>query len=61
MQFAYGEDGLDVTQRSMMREFGFLSRNADRFAQQVDLAGANAASQACGLTAIEQQAHQRNR
>ena len=35
MQFAYGEDGLDVTQTAMMRQFGFLARNAPRFAQQV--------------------------
>ena len=61
VQFAYGEDGVDVTARSFMREFGFLSRNAERFAQQVDPAGAERASAVSGLADIEQQALRRNR
>jgi DNA-directed RNA polymerase I subunit RPA1 len=61
VQFAYGEDGLDVTARAMMREFGFLALNADRFAQQVDPEGANRAGRLAGLAAMEQQAYQRSR
>ena len=61
MQFAYGEDGMDVTARSFMREFGFLARNAERFAQQVDPAAAERASRLSGLFDLEQQALRRNR
>jgi hypothetical protein len=61
VQFAYGEDGLDVTATPMMRQFGFLARNAPRFAQQVDLAGAARASKAAGLTGMEATAAARNR
>jgi len=61
VQFAYGEDGIDVTQRSFLREFGFLARNAERFAQQVDPAGAERASRLAGLQPLEQEALRRNR
>lgn len=61
VQFAYGEDGIDVTQRSFLREFGFLARNAERFAQQVDPAGAERASRLAGLNPLEQEALHRNR
>lgn len=61
MQFAYGEDGLDVTMKSFMREFGFLARNAQRFAQQVDLAGAQFSSSISGLKPVEAAAQKRNR
>ena len=61
MQFAYGEDGIDVTARSFMREFGFLARNADRFTQQVDPAGAERASRLSSLVDMEQEALRRNR
>jgi DNA-directed RNA polymerase I subunit RPA1 len=44
VQFAYGEDGLDVTAVSYMRQYGFLARNAPRFAQLVDAEPALAAS-----------------
>ena len=61
MQFAYGEDGLDVTKKSFMKEFGFLARNAERFAQQVDLAGAKRSSDINGLSPLEAAAQKRNR
>ena len=61
MQFAYGEDGLDVTKKSFMKEFGFLARNAERFAQQVDLAGAKRSSDITGLSPLEEAAQRRNR
>ena len=61
MQFAYGEDGLDVTKKSFMKEFGFLARNAERFAQQVDLAGAKRSSDISGLSPLEAAAQKRNR
>ncbi|CAL8467924.1 g7462 [Coccomyxa elongata] len=61
VQFAYGEDGMDVTARSFMREFGILARNAERFAQQVDPAAAERASRLSGLFDLEQQALRRNR
>ena len=54
VQFAYGEDGIDVMNVSYLREFGFLSRNAERFAQQLNL---QQALQAAGdLTHWEQEA-----
>ena len=61
VQFAYGEDGLDVTKKSFMREFGFLARNAQRFAQQVDLAGAQFSSSISGLKPVEAAVQKRNR
>ena len=61
VQFAYGEDGLDVTKKSFMKEFGFLARNAERFAQQVDLAGAKRSSDISGLSPLEAAAQKRNR
>lgn len=61
VQFAYGEDGLDVTKKSFMREFGFLARNAQRFAQQVDLAGAQLSSSISGLKPVEAAVQKRNR
>ena len=61
VQFAYGEDGLDLTKKSFMREFGFLARNAQRFAQQVDLAGAQFSSSISGLKPVEAAAQKRNR
>ena len=61
MQFAYGEDGLDVTKKSMMGKFGFLARNAQRFAQQMDLAGAQRSSELSGLSPLEAAAQKRNR
>ena len=53
MQFAYGEDGIDVMNVSYLREFGFLSRNAERFAQQLNL---QQALQASGLSRWEEEA-----
>lgn len=53
VQFAYGEDGIDVMNVSYLREFGFLSRNAGRFAQQLNL---EQALQASGLTPWEEEA-----
>ena len=43
-QFFYGEDGIDVISTSYMKQFGFLARNAERFAQQLDLGQAVAVS-----------------
>ncbi|KAL3142271.1 hypothetical protein ABBQ38_002614 [Trebouxia sp. C0009 RCD-2024] len=53
VQFAYGEDGIDVMNVSYLREFGFLSRNAERFAQQLNL---QQALQATGLSQWEEEA-----
>lgn len=53
VQFAYGEDGIDVMNVSYLREFGFLSRNAERFAQQLNL---QQALQATGLRHWEEEA-----
>ncbi|GLC72049.1 hypothetical protein PLESTF_001198600 [Pleodorina starrii] len=53
VQFAYGEDGLDVMTVSHMRQFGFLARNAERFAQQVDRDTALGASKVAALTERE--------
>ena len=61
VQFAYGEDGLDVTRKAMMNEFGFLARNAHRFAQQMDLAGAQRSSEVSGLAPLEASARKRIR
>ncbi len=52
---------MDVTAHSFMREFGFLARNAERFAQQVDPAAAERASRLSGLFDLEQQALRQNR
>ena len=53
MQFAYGEDGVDVMNVSYLREFGFLSRNAERFSHQLNL---KQALQASGMTQWEEEA-----
>ena len=53
VQFAYGEDGIDVMNVSYLREFGFLSRNAERFAQQLNL---QQALEATGLSQWEAEA-----
>ncbi|KXZ53087.1 hypothetical protein GPECTOR_8g79 [Gonium pectorale] len=53
VQFAYGEDGLDVMNVSYMRQFGFLARNAERFTQVVDKEPALEASKVAGLTGRE--------
>ena len=37
MQFAYGEDGVDVLATPFLTQFPFLARNAARFAQRLDL------------------------
>ena len=53
MQFYYGEDGVDVLQTSYLRQFGFLAENAPRFAQQLDLHHAVAASETMGIARQE--------
>ena len=53
MQFAYGEDGVDVMNVSYLREFGFLSQNAQRFSQQLNL---KQALQETGLNKWEEEA-----
>lgn len=55
MQFQYGEDGIDVLNASFLKEFGFLSRNADRLLQQ-QLAEGGTPSQLAALGEGEQQA-----
>ncbi|GIL46561.1 hypothetical protein Vafri_3552 [Volvox africanus] len=49
VQFMYGEDGLDVVNISYIRQFSFLARNVERFAQLVDKDAALAASKVAGL------------
>jgi hypothetical protein len=51
VQFYYGEDGLDVTHNSYMRQFGFLAANAGGFAQRLDTKEALAAS---GVARLEE-------
>ena len=53
VQFAYGEDGVDVMNVSYLREFGFLSQNAQRFSQQLNL---RQAVQQTGLNKWEEEA-----
>lgn len=49
VQFMYGEDGLDVTGASYMRQFAFLADNAKCFAKRLDLDAAVEASGVAGL------------
>lgn len=56
IQFQYGDDGLDITRASFVRQFNFLARNMPRCSQALDLPGAEAASQATGLEAAEARA-----
>lgn len=53
VQFAYGEDGLDVLQVGYLKQYAFLARNAERFAQQLGLDAAKAAGLASGATGAE--------
>lgn len=53
VQFAYGEDGIDVMNVSYLKELGFLARNAERFAQQLNL---QQALQTSGLSKWEEEA-----
>ncbi len=52
-QFQYGEDGIDVLQTGFLTRFGFQASNADRFAQQLRLGEAAAASGPLGLAEAE--------
>lgn len=61
MQFAYGEDGVDVLATPFLTQFPFLARNAARFAQRLDLPAALAASKVARLEAIESRAAELNR
>jgi len=56
VQFAYGEDGVDVLATPFLTRFGFLAANAGRFAQRLDLPAALAASRTAGLEATEARA-----
>ncbi|KAK9845826.1 hypothetical protein WJX81_003612 [Elliptochloris bilobata] len=56
VQFAYGEDGVDVLATPFLTQFSFLARNAARFAQRLDLPAAIAASKAARLEADEARA-----
>lgn len=57
VQFHYGEDGIDVMSTGYLHKFGFLASNAARFAQQLDLQAATAASEPLGTAAAERRAH----
>ena len=61
MQFAYGEDGVDVLATPFLTQFPFLARNAARFAQRLDLPAALAASKVARVEAIEARAAELNR
>ena len=61
MQFAYGEDGVDVLATPFLTQFQFLARNAARFAQRLDLPAALAASRVARLEAVEARAAELNR
>lgn len=61
VQFAYGEDGVDVVATPFLTQFPFLARNAARFAQRLDLPAALAASKVARLEAIEARAAELNR
>ncbi len=56
IQFQYGEDGIDTTGASFLREFGFLARNAVQFSQHLALGDATAALRATGMARMEKQA-----
>ena len=56
VQFQYGEDGIDVTNNSFLRDFGFLARNAERLSQQQLPGAAEAVSKAAHLENLEQEA-----
>ncbi len=56
VQFHYGEDGIDVLNASFLKQFGFLSRNADRLQQQQLPGAAGAASKAAALSSLEKEA-----
>ena len=58
VQFAYGEDGVDVMNVSYLREFRFLSQNAQRFSQQLNL---KQALQETGLNKWEEEARDLSR
>lgn len=59
VQLLYGEDGLDVLNVSYMQQYEFLARNAQRFAQQLDLVGALSVSKVAGLKAMEKEVQHR--
>lgn len=56
VQFHYGEDGIDVLASSFLKQFDFLSRNAERLQQQQLPGVAEAASKAASLTSLEKEA-----
>lgn len=53
MQFAYGEDGVDVTSAAYLNNLSFLADNAEGEAARLDLP---AAMQAPALLSLEQRA-----
>ena len=61
IQFQYGEDGIDTTSASFLREFGFLARNAARFSQRLALGDAMAALQTTGMARMEKRARKASR
>jgi len=60
VQFFYGEDGIDVMGVSYMKQFGFLAKNAARFAQQLDLAHALQVTKVACLSGSEKTVRQLN-
>jgi hypothetical protein len=53
VQFAYGEDGVDVVNTCYLTQFGFLAKNADRLATQCDLQRCLRVSEKLGLSEAE--------
>eukprot|EP00201_Polytomella_parva_P014628 CAMPEP_0175069470 /NCGR_PEP_ID=MMETSP0052_2-20121109/18211_1 /TAXON_ID=51329 ORGANISM="Polytomella parva, Strain SAG 63-3" /NCGR_SAMPLE_ID=MMETSP0052_2 /ASSEMBLY_ACC=CAM_ASM_000194 /LENGTH=1785 /DNA_ID=CAMNT_0016336545 /DNA_START=347 /DNA_END=5704 /DNA_ORIENTATION=- len=53
VQLCYGEDGMDVMNISYLNQFGFLARNARRFAQQLNLDDAIRAGELSGQNTNE--------
>ena len=56
IQFLYGDDGLDITQSTFVRQFGFLARNARGVSRALDLPAAQASGRAANLGPLEKQA-----
>ena len=56
IQFQYGDDGMDITRASFVRQFKFLAHNMPCFSRALDLPGAEAAANAAGITPFEAEA-----
>ncbi len=56
IQFAYGEDGIDVTSAAYLEELGFLAKNAEGVARRLDMAAALNASHVAHVDDLEARA-----